>query len=727
MTTTTAPNPFHLNAGAFHRAVLDRYIGRRVAAPEMRSEEDPDLVIERHRVASPLDLLRLARLSRAVSATPDPLALIRPGTVVLLRTQDLIADATADLVCRELLPILAARSGLPMPHIEIVQGLGWTKRRDLDDGITAECVTSALVKGDAALICIGAATGLPDVVASLVDVEIATSNLTGADILAVLAATGREGWDAPDLPAKLPEDVALATLKPVQLVHAFSAPATEGAAGIARRLIAAAAWSAAQVGGHAAPEHPDQEETDDREVPALRLGHLHGLGPAGDLLHRLADDMADWRDGHLDWSDVGASVLLSGPPGCGKTSVATALAGEIGGPVVDLSYTRMQAAGHLGQMLAALDKGVALARTQAPCVVIIDEVDDLSDRTGGSAPFAHNARYMRSTVNAYLVRLAELATTPGVLVVLATNHAHMVDPALVRAGRVDHHVAMALPARDALGAILAQELGDHAAPDLRTTPSWSAALDALTGRSGADAAKMARDAIAVARSRARRERAAGSMRTPPLVMAGDLAAVAATTDCRLVAPDLRRLAVHEAGHILAAHILDRPRPERAWIGSKGAGVIAPVETSHSASTARAELVALLAGREAERTVLGDVSSGAGAGGAESDLAKATLLAARIAGEWHLETPSDAAPIWRAADQHVAAPDWADRRTADSVDRLLSEAQTRAADLVHRHRGHLERIVAALFRERDLDATALAALLSSIDCDGPASVDHPNDR
>lgn len=724
---TATPNHVPFTADALRRAALDRYVDRRLAAAEVTAEDDPDVIVERHHVGSPLDLLRLARLARAVSATPDPAALARPGHVVLLRVEDLVASATASLVCRDLVPVLAARAGLPVPDIEIVHGLGWSKRRDLDNGIAAEDLASALLKGDVVLVCMGAEKDSPDVVASLVDVEIAASDLTAADIRGVFAATARTGWDAPDLLAQLPDDAALAMLEPVQLVHAFGAADAEGAAGVVRRLRAAAAWSAAQGGGDETPADPDPDETDGREIPALRLAGLHGLGPAGDLLRCLANNVADWRAGHLNWSDVGASVLLSGPPGCGKTSTAAALAGEIGGPIIDLSYTRMQAAGHMGRMLATLDKGVARAKSQAPCVALIDEVDDLSDRAGGADPFAHNARYMRSTVNAYLVRLGELATTPGVVVVLATNHAQLVDPALVRAGRVDHRVTLSLPDRDALGAILAQNLVEHATPDLRNTPAWSAALDALTGRSGAEAAKMAREIIAMARSRMRRERAAGSEGTRPTVTADDLSAVAVAADPRLVAPDLRRLAIHEAGHILAAHVLGRPRPIRAWIGPQGAGVTAPVEASYTAATAHAELAALLAGREAERAVLGDVSSGAGAGGAESDLAKATLLAASIATEWHLETPADAAPLWRTAERHVAAPDWSDRRAADAVDRLLAAAQARAADLVRRHPGHLTYITDALLRDRDLDGPAIAALLDRIERDRPAPVDPADDR
>ena len=711
----TAAGPRPPITGALLRdAVLGRYIERRRRVAEEAAEDDPDLVVTRMRLGNPIDLALLARLARAIGDAHDPTSFATEGRIVAFRTPSRLDHAAAKTFAREVVPVLASLLDVAAPQAEAVFAHGW-KETDGSNRAQAE-ENVARVLGQGRLVVLGCdeldrLDGSP--LEELIDVELVLPPLSSEDVVAMLAAVQRPGWDDPDLLAALPPAAQLGDVSSLHLTHAWAADDDAGAIEVARRLARAAERAAAAA--KRAGEEDEAAAQDDpvRDVPGLRLADLHGLGPAGALLRRLVADVADWQGGHLDWSDVGAAILLSGPPGCGKTSAAAAVAGEIDGPVIDMTYTKMQAAGHQGHALRALDDAVDLARKSAPCVALIDEVDDLADRGGyGGTANSHNARYMRTMVNAYLTRLTELADVPGVVVVLATNHPHLVDSALIRAGRVDHHLRIGLPDRDALGTILVDALGAHAAPGLTDTSAWSDALDALTGGSGADAAKLARDAIAAARSRARRQRAGRPTGHPTglAVTSDDLAAaVSALRADGTIPPDLRRLAIHEAGHIVVAHALGRPRPSRAWIGPQGAGVTAPVERTYMADTARAELACLLAGMEAERLVLGGVSTGAGAGGQDSDLAKATTMAARIASEWHLET-TDNPPVWRSAESHAATPDWAHRRTTEMVEQLLTDARGHCADLLNEQRADVARVANALLAERELDGDAIARLL-----------------
>jgi hypothetical protein len=664
--------------------------------------------------ASPVDLALCARLARAALALPDPAATLRPGAVVPVEAPEddpLHGDAVARAIAHALRVALEAAGlrdeGCPLEILRATTG----------DERTAGAVRRMLERRGTVLVPAAPGRPVPPAMAAIVEEEPLTlPPLAPEDVAHMLAATERAGTRSlAQLLALLPPPERLARIGSLHLVHAWAAPRVED---LAARLHATADRLA-----RVARERAEAEAASAPAPPAPRLAELHGLGQARAVLERIVAEVEDWRRGALDWDDVGASILLHGPPGVGKTSVAQALAAEIGGPVIDIGYTTVQAAGHLGQMLADLDRRLDDARANTPCVVLVDEADDLAARD--ARPGRHGARYMHAVVNAYLVRLSALVATPGVIVVLATNHPGRLDPALVRAGRVDHHLGLRLPGRDALGRTLAGHLGDRAAPGLRETSDWQAATQALVGATGADAARLAREAIATARQRQRGTGGRSERGAPRPLRVGpaDLRAALAGTDrLRPVPPEeLRRVAVHEAGHLVAGHVLGRPAARRAWIGPRGGGVEAPAVLSHTRITAEADLAALLAGRAAETRLLGAPSSGAGAG-PDSDLAHATGLAWRIVHEWQLLDPAAVRP-WSGAEIGFS---FGRRMEQDAlVTGLLDHAQERAARLVDRNAEVVERIAAALVEARELNGPRIAELLGDRGEAGPPAPDAPS--
>ncbi|WP_412507551.1 AAA family ATPase, partial [Roseovarius sp. SYSU LYC5161] len=232
--------------------------------------------------------------------------------------------------------------------------------------------------------------------------------------------------------------------------------------------------------------------TPDTKPGQVTLADVHGQPAAKQALEDLCADLADWRAGALDWSEVIRSFLLHGPPGNGKTMLATALSGSAGVPLFATSYADNQRLGHQGDMLKGLTEAVTRACATAPSVFFIDEIDAFYTR-GQS----HNG-YMIGVVTGLLTQLDRLMKTEGVIVLAATNFPDTVDPAIRRAGRFDRHIPVTPPDRAGVQAILAGAIPDIPAQDLARL------TDRLLGQSGAEITALVR----AARTRARRRGAA---------------------------------------------------------------------------------------------------------------------------------------------------------------------------------------------------------------------------
>ncbi|PZQ10252.1 MAG: hypothetical protein DI565_20060, partial [Ancylobacter novellus] len=168
-----------------------------------------------------------------------------------------------------------------------------------------------------------------------------------------------------------------------------------------------------------ARESADEEASagaadDSGSSSAPTLDQLHGLGEAGVWGKELAVDLADWKAGRLSWADVDRGVLISGPPGTGKTTYARSLARTCGVPVVLASLARWQSRGHLGDLLKAMRADFAKAIEQAPSILFIDEIDAVGDREQFDA---QNRQYCTEVVAGLLECLDGAEAREGVVVV----------------------------------------------------------------------------------------------------------------------------------------------------------------------------------------------------------------------------------------------------------------------------------------------------------------------
>ena len=430
-----------------------------------------------------------------------------------------------------------------------------------------------------------------------------------------------------------------------------------------------------------------------REKPVL--ARLHGMDEAVAWGERVARDLDAFRAGSIAWADVDRGCLLSGPPGCGKTLFAQALAATCNAELVTGSYGQWlgTGTGHQGTMLKAMRDTFALARSKAPSILFIDEVDSFPNR---ATVIHHYADWEMQVVNALLAEVDGVEGREGVILLAACNHPEKLDPALLRSGRLDRHIRVDLPGC----ADLERILREHLAGELAEVPLAAAAL-AASGSSGADCERIIRGAR-------RRAREAG--RSMVLL---DLMAEIEGVDDRTEA-DLWLAAVHEAGHAVASCEWYPGALQAVTLrGGDGVGGRTVVERNGGSIRVldvQRRLTELLAGRAAEEVFFGQPSSGAG-GGVTSDLARATLSATMARTSLGLDDATGL--VWSGMPAPATLPSMlaADPALAAGVRAALDEAYERAVGLVRRRRGSVEAVATALMERRALDGEEVATIVA----------------
>ncbi|RVJ43472.1 AAA family ATPase [Sinorhizobium medicae] len=202
------------------------------------------------------------------------------------------------------------------------------------------------------------------------------------------------------------------------------------------------------------------EAVDDASLPiappVLRVETLTGYGAAKDWALGLKVDLADYLGGELAWSQMSTKLLLSGPPGTGKTTFARALCNTLQVPLVVTSVSTWLQGEYLHDVLDRMANTFAEARTQAPCILFIDEIDGIGQRAHASRSYSD---YWNACVNKLLELLDGAVRTDGVIVVGATNRPGEIDEAIRRSGRLETHIEIPRPDIPTLAGILAHHLG----------------------------------------------------------------------------------------------------------------------------------------------------------------------------------------------------------------------------------------------------------------------------
>jgi cell division protease FtsH len=409
-------------------------------------------------------------------------------------------------------------------------------------------------------------------------------------------------------------------------------------------------------------------------------------------------------------------VLLVGPPGTGKTLLARALAGEAKVPFFSINGSEFVEM-FVGLGAARVRELFQDARSHAPCIVFIDEIDALGQaRALGSLATGANDE-KEQTLHQLLAEMDGFDSSEGVILIGATNRPQILDPALLRAGRFDRQVLVSYPDQTGRHQIL-QVHAKKIKLDQSVNLEKVAALTA--GFSGADLANIVNEAALFAI-----RRGAEIVGQGDFTMAIERVVAGLEHKKRLMNPEeKRRVAYHEMGHatvLLNSHLADKvhkisiiPR----GMGSLGYTIQRPVEDRYlvDAQELLEKIAVLLGGRASEKIFFGTLSTGAA-----DDLVKATDIARSMVTQYAMTEALGCATFEQKRSSFLAtdlqAPNTThfSEETAREIDHeikhILDEAFEIAVKSIEDNRAFVEESAHSLLETETLDENQIAELWS----------------
>ncbi|HJR45991.1 MAG TPA: ATP-dependent zinc metalloprotease FtsH [Actinomycetota bacterium] len=428
-------------------------------------------------------------------------------------------------------------------------------------------------------------------------------------------------------------------------------------------------------------------------------------------------EVVDYLTNPKRYDEIGAvppkGVLLFGPPGCGKTLLSRAVAGEAGVPFFSVAGAEFVES-LVGVGAARVRDLFARVRAVAPAIVFIDELDAAGRKRGHGEGGGSDER--EQTLNQLLVEMDGFEVSAGLVVIGATNRPDILDPALLRPGRFDRHITVDQP--DGAGRKAILQLHSRGKPMSKSVDLGYIAKR-TPGFSGADLANVINEAALLTLREKKPD-----IETPELEEAIQRVLHGPKRRGRVLTPEEeRRAAYHESGHAIVASALGRADDlHRVSIlararGIGGTGLERQDDTLLlTRNQLFARVVVAMSGMAAEELVLGEPSTGA-----EQDLEQATDLARDIIGRYGMSPALGRARLLASDVEQYLGGDSAFANLSsqthvefdNEVRRLLAEAEHQARNLLEANRPALNELAERLEVDETLEGAALDGILKKV--------------
>lgn len=426
------------------------------------------------------------------------------------------------------------------------------------------------------------------------------------------------------------------------------------------------------------------------------------------------------------FKEIGARVpkgiLLVGPPGTGKTLFARAVAGEAGVGFLSVTGSDFMEM-FVGVGASRVRDLFAQAKKLGKAIIFIDEIDSIGRKRGAGLGGGHDER--EQTLNQLLSEMDGFEATEGIVILAATNRPDVLDTALLRPGRFDRQIIVPLPEFEERLAILKVHSRDKR---MGTDVDLETMARATPGMSGADLANLVNEAALFA---VRRESLA--IERIDFENARDRVVMGARRESLVLNPEEKRAtAYHEGGHAVLAVVLPHSDPlHKVTILPRGMalGVTWTLpEERHTYSREFFEdlICKAMGGRVAEKIIFGHLNSGAA-----NDLEQATGIARRMVREWGMSDKigpmawTGNQQVFLGEDLMTSGREYSDSTAQlvdDEIARILLEQETRAHEVLMRHRRGLELVAEALLVEETIDGPTVGRLVQQgLDAPAPSDV------
>lgn len=457
----------------------------------------------------------------------------------------------------------------------------------------------------------------------------------------------------------------------------------------------------------------------------VTFADVAGVDEAKEEVQELVEFLRDPSKFQRLGGRIPRGVLMAGAPGTGKTLLAKAIAGEAKVPFFSISgsdFVEM----FVGVGASRVRDMFEQAKKNAPCIIFIDEIDAVGRHRGGGHGGGHDER--EQTLNQLLVEMDGFEGNDGVIVIAATNRPDVLDKALLRPGRFDRQVHVALPdirGREQILKVHMRKvpLSEQIDPSIiaRGTPGFS----------GADLANLVNEAALFA-ARANRR----LVTNEEFEKARDKILMGAERKTMVMSEkEKQNTAYHEAGHAIIGRLVPEHDPvHKVTIIPRGRALgvtqFLPEEDKYSLSkrALESQLCALFGGRIAEEMTLG--SEGVTTG-ASNDIERATQLARNMVTKWGLT--DELGPLHYGEDDsgfpgagNVHYSGETSKRIDEAVRKIIDENYQRAQKLLEENRDILEAMKDALMEYETIDSEQVDDLMSRRPVRPPKDWHKPED-